>query len=165
MRRFASSRSSSETMTTTFRRGVVVDGVAPLESRAIPSARQSAATTTDPRPRHRIGRHRSAALARLAKFGKPHWWPVHPRCYGAHTAERRWSGVRFVQYRQWRYRRVEARPRDLRGIAIATRRGLALRAADHLWSGRKRLYQYDVGYRVTRAAPRGGPLISGLRAM
>jgi len=51
-----------------------------------------------------------------------------------------------VQYRQRRYRRVEACPRDLRGIAIATRRGLALRAADHLWSGRKRLYQYDVGY-------------------
>jgi len=70
-----------------------------------------------------------------------------------------------VQYRQRRYRRVEACPRDLRGIAIATRRGLALRAADHLWSGRKRLYQYDVGYRMTEGRPQGGSRsFSSLRA-
>ena len=35
------------------------------------------------------------------------------RLYTRATAERRWSGRdRFVQYRQWRYQRVEACPRD-----------------------------------------------------
>ena len=33
------------------------------------------------------------------------------------TAERRWSGSDFIKYGQWRYQRVEVRPRDLRGIA------------------------------------------------
>jgi hypothetical protein len=33
------------------------------------------------------------------------------------TAERRWSESGDFQYGQWRYQRVEARPRDLRGIA------------------------------------------------
>ena len=28
-----------------------------------------------------------------ARCGQPHWCPVHRRCYGAPTAERRWSGV------------------------------------------------------------------------
>ena len=33
------------------------------------------------------------------------------------TTERRWSGSDRFKYGQWRYQRVEARPRDLRGIA------------------------------------------------
>jgi predicted O-methyltransferase YrrM len=33
------------------------------------------------------------------------------------TAERRWSESGDFQYGQWRYQRVEVRPRDLRGIA------------------------------------------------
>ncbi len=38
-------------------------------------------------------------------------------CYLWVTAERRWSGSDFIKYGQWRYQRVEVRPRDLRGIA------------------------------------------------
>lgn len=41
---------------------------------------------------------------------------VRGRYTGA-TAERRWSGSDRFQYGQWRYQRVEVRPRDLRGIA------------------------------------------------
>jgi len=33
------------------------------------------------------------------------------------TAERRWSESEIFKYGQWRYQRVEVRPRDLRGIA------------------------------------------------
>jgi hypothetical protein len=40
-----------------------------------------------------------------------------PTCTVGVTAERRWSESEFIKYGQWRYQRVEARPRDLRGTA------------------------------------------------
>ena len=52
--------------------------------------------------------------------------------YPATTAERRWSGSeRLMQYRQRRYQRVEACPRDHREPP-SQRRGLATRAARRL---------------------------------
>ena len=79
------------------------------------------------------------------------------KLYTRATAERRWSGRdRLVQYRQWRYQRVEACPGTHWGIAIATRRGLAFRAVWPPWSGRKRSTNPTL---VTdrRAASPGGP--------
>ena len=82
------------------------------------------------------GRGRQAARAAVRALGRGHDRRDVPRaapgrhphelaalrCPGriaiyASTAERRWSGSDFIKYGQWRYQRVEVRPRDLRGIA------------------------------------------------
>ena len=60
----------------------------------------------DARERHRPARPRTGDFSR----------PDANR-YSRATAERRWSGSDRFKYGQWRYQRVEVRPRDLRGIA------------------------------------------------
>ena len=85
---------------------VVADNV--LSPRRIRSARYSAARQADPtlESRHRPARPRPRAERRPALIA-----------ICGSTAERRWSGSDFIKYGQWRYQRVEACPRDLRGIA------------------------------------------------
>ena len=66
------------------------------------------------RERHRPARPRARAVGRAACHVVA---PVRAARYNRATAERRWSGRDRFQYGQWRYQRVEAYPRDLRGIA------------------------------------------------